>query len=83
MVGAEDALADGEGAFEEGAGGGRVALVANDGTQVIEAGSRWSIPFALIHKLERYLVAVQAHRQTVSEPAGFDLGRVHSPPAPV
>jgi len=28
VVGAEDALADGEGAFEEGAGGGGVALVA-------------------------------------------------------
>jgi hypothetical protein len=28
VVGAEDALADGEGAFEEGAGGGLVALVA-------------------------------------------------------
>jgi hypothetical protein len=28
VVGAEDALADGEDALEEGAGGGRVALVA-------------------------------------------------------
>ena len=30
VVGAEDALADGEGALEEGAGGGRVALVAEE-----------------------------------------------------
>jgi hypothetical protein len=29
VVGAEDALADGEGALEEGAGGGRVGLLAS------------------------------------------------------
>jgi hypothetical protein len=37
VVGAEDALAHGEGAFEEWTGGGRVALLAEECTQVVEA----------------------------------------------
>ena len=36
VVGAEDALADGEGAFDEEAGGGRVALVPDEAGEVVE-----------------------------------------------